>query len=149
MPKPPPKLPKIPPLELDGFALDIDLYLGKEYNDIQEAAVELPSIIEWLNWQNQITLEWKIRTKALIERTEAQAYFDLKNGDFQRKGYGDKATEDALKRAVALNPEVCDLAEQYAVYSARVDRLANLQRSLQSKLELVRSTEATKRLVAM
>jgi hypothetical protein len=148
MPKTAPKLPKIPPLELDGFSLDVNYYVTKEYNDIQEAAVELPAIIEWLNWQNQIAIESKIRTKSQIDRSEAQAYFDLKNGGFQRKGYGDKATEDALKRAVALDEASAQLAEDFAVYSALVDRLTNVQRSLQFKLELVRSTEATKRMVA-
>lgn len=140
-----PKLPKIPPIELDGFSLDVNYYVTKEYRDIGEAVIELPAVVEWLNYQNQIALETKISLKAQIDRTEAQAYFDLKNGDFQRKGYGDKATEDALKRAVCLDREVEKLTEQYAIYAALVDRLSNIQRSLSFKLELVRSNEATRR----
>lgn len=145
MPKRLPELPKTPPLDLDGFQLDVDYYTKKEYADISEAAIELPAIVEWLNWQTQIAIETKLTLKAKIERSEAIAYFSLKNGDFQRKGYGDRATEDALKHAVCLDDDVTQLNEDYAVYAALVDRLTNVQRSLQFKLELVRSTEATNR----
>ena len=140
-----PELPQIPPIVLDGYTLDVNYYMTKEYLDIGEASIEIPAIVEWLNWQYQIALESKIMAKVRLERTEAQAYFDLKGGEFQRKGYGDKATEEALKRAVNLNDEVVQLNEDYAVYAALAERLSNVQRSLQFKLELVRSTEATKR----
>lgn len=140
-----PPLPKIPPLELDGFSLDLQYYVQKEYVDIGEAAIELPSIIEWLNYQHQIALEMKMRQKAALERTEATAYFNLKSGDYQSLGYGDKPTADALKAAVSLNPDVQELNEDIAVWSALEDRLERVTRSLTSKLELVRSSEATRR----
>ena len=68
------------------------------------------------------------------------------NSEAQKKiDEANKATEEALKRAVNLNDEVVQLNEDYAVYAALAERLSNVQRSLQFKLELVRSTEATKR----
>ena len=143
--KPAPSLPRIPPLELNGYSFDVQHYLNREYMDIQDASVELPSVIEWLNYQTQIYMESKMATKAALEREEAQAYFALKGGEFQRKGYGDKTTEDALKRAVDLDEGVIKLKEDLAVYSPLVERLIRIQQSLQFKLELVRSSEATRR----
>lgn len=141
----PPTLPNVPKLELDGFALDVTYYVQKEYVDIAEAAIELPSIIEWLNYQSQLNNEAKMLTKAKLERVEAKVFFDLKDGEYQRLGYGDKPSIDALNRAVALNEEVIALKDDLAVYDALVDRLRNLQRSLMAKLDLVRSSEATRR----
>jgi len=141
----PPKLPRIPPLNLDGFELNVQYYVQKEYGDIAVAAVELPSIIEWLNWQHQIALEMKLRKKAELERVEAQVYFELKGGDFQSRGYGDKATGDALHAAVVLDERVIDLNEDIAVWCALEDRLERISRSLTAKLDLVRSSEATRR----
>lgn len=143
--KKPPPLPSIPPVVLDGFELDVQYYVQQEYADIQEAAVELPAIIEYLNWQTQIHIESKVSVEAKLERTEAKVYFDLKAGEFQRLGYGDKLTEESLKKAVALNDEVIALKDEVGVYAGWVERLRNLQRSLQFKLELVRSSEATRR----
>jgi len=141
----PPKLPRIPPLNLDGFDLDVGYYVQKEYLDIAEAAVELPSIVEWLNWQHQVALEMKLRKKFELERVEAQVYFELKGGDFQKRGYGDKATGDAINAAVALDERVGELNEDIAVWYALEDRLDGISRSLTAKLDLVRSSEATRR----
>ena len=140
-----PVLPKIPPIVLDGYELQVQHYVQKDYADIAVAAVELPSIIEWLNWQTQVHIEQKMMTKALLERVEARAYFELKGGEFGRKGYGEKVTEDGLKRAVALDEEVIRLNDEVAIYTGWVERLSNIQRSLQFKLDLVRSSEATRR----
>lgn len=113
--------------------------------DIGDAAIELPAIIEWLNFQHQIALEMKMRQKAALERTEAETYFNLKGGEYQSLGYGDKPTADALKAAVVLDPRVQELNEDIAVWSALEDRLEKIARSLTAKLELVRSSEATRR----
>lgn len=143
--KKPPPLPKIPPIVLDGFSLDVDYYVKKEYIDISDAADELPSVIEWLNFQWQLQKEQRGLKEAELERAEAQTYFDLKDGDFQRKGYGDKPTDKALGYAIDLNQKVTELKEDIAILSALADRLLNTQRSLQFKLDLVRSSEATRR----
>ena len=140
-----PELPSIPPLKLDGFSLDLQYYVRKDYNAIEIAAVELPSIIEWLNWQHQVALEMKFRKKAELERIEATVYFELKGGDFQSKGYGDKPTETAIQAAVVLDERVIEVNEDLAVWSALEDRLERSARSLTGKFELVRSSEATRR----
>lgn len=141
-----PKLPTIPPMALDGFTLDVQYYIRKEYTDISEAAVELPSIIEWLNYQTQLNSEAKLMARAKLERTEAVVYYELReDGGFQQRGYGAKPTEKGLEMAVTLDDRIAELREDLAIYTALVDRLINLQRSLTFKLELVRSSEATRR----
>lgn len=143
--KKPPRLPTIPPVTLDGYELDVQYYVQQEYLDISQAAVELPTIIEYLNWQTQIHIEAKMSKKAELERVEARVWFELKNGEFQRLGYGDKPTEKAMDHAVALNEDVIALKDEIGIFSGWVERLSNIQRSLQFKLELVRSSEATRR----
>ena len=54
-------------------------------------------------------------------------------------------TEANLEKAVHLEDSVVKVHESYAVLYGWVRRLQNLQMSLQSKLELIRSTEATRR----
>lgn len=141
----PPALPPIPPLNLGGFNLDIEYYVRKEYDDIATAAVELPSIIEWLIYQHQLALEMKLRKKSELERIEAAAYFELKSGEFRSLGYGDKPTESALQAAVVLDNRVIEVNEDIAVWSALEDRLDRSARTLTGKFELVRSSEATRR----
>ena len=138
-------LPDLPPLELDGFSLDIQYYLTKEYIEIGLAAIELPALIETLNWQGQGNSETLMRKKAELGRAEAEAYFYMKGGGYQKSGYGDKSTDKGIEYAVRLDTKVIRLEDEVAILTAYVDRLKNLMRSLQSKLELVRSTEATRR----
>lgn len=140
-----PTLPKLEPVELEGYKLDLQYFFTKEYREIGEASIELPSVIEWLNFQLQGQIESKHRKKAELERAEATSYLGLKNGGFTRQGYGDKPTEVALDHAVKLDADVTRLNEELAIITGWVDRLYNLQKSLQFKLELVRSNEATRR----
>jgi hypothetical protein len=141
----PPKLPVLEPISLNGFSLNIQYYLAQEYEDIGEACAELPAIIEWVNSELQALLEQKIIKKQQIKEVEARVFFDLKGGEFQRLGYGEKATETALEHAIVLNDGVQAVHREFAVLSGWVNRLSCLLGSLQSKLDLVRSSEATKR----
>lgn len=141
-------LPTIPAIELDGYTLDVGSFLAKEYLEIGEASIELPTVIEWLNLQLQSMIESKHKLKADLGRVEATAFFALKQGKFQQLGYGDKPTETAVAHAVNLDPDVARISDDLAVVTGWVERLTNLQRSLQHKLELVRSVEATRRTVA-
>lgn len=140
-----PVLPELPAIELEGFTLEISHYLMKEYIDIGEAATELPALIENLNYQAQCNTESLMRKEAELGRVMAEIYFSLKNGGFQRAGYGEKTTEDALKMAIKLDPKVQELQEDVAIRTGWSDRLKNLMKTFQFKLELVRSTEATRR----
>ena len=55
-------------------------------------------------------------------------------------------TEDALKHAVALQPAVDEAAAEYAHQKQQVDWFGATIEAFQAKLELVRSSEATKRM---
>src|ERR1051326_4693325 len=108
--------PPLEPLNYGGFSLDLDYYLSHDYIDIGEAASELPPIIEWVNGWLQDLTERKIIQKQLVEQVEARAYFELKGGMFESKGYGTtKPSEEALKRAVQLDERVIEAHEKYAI----------------------------------
>lgn len=140
-----PILPKLPNLILMDQTIDLNYFLGREYVDIAEAAIQLPTLIEILNYTCQVNKENLLRAEAALSRQRAETYFYLKQGGFQSEGYGEKPTEEAIKMAVQLNPKVQELLEDIAIYSAWDDRYRNMMRTFQFKLELVRSTEATRR----
>ena len=139
-----PELPSIGKLRLGEDEIDLDYYFGKEYMDIVDASQQIPALIEWVNARLQEMLEARIVTKQKIKRAEAEAYFDLRSGTFLERGYG-KLTDRSLERAVALEPKVEKVHDDYAVLSGWVSRLQNLLSSFQAKLDLVRSSEATRR----
>lgn len=138
------ELPKLDVIKLGGYSLDVNFYLRYEYTDISEACEELPAIIEWVNIQLQDLTEQLLIKKQEIKKVEAGAFFDLRGGRFLECGYG-KMTDASVEKAVHLEEPVIKVHEEYAIIYAWVSRLRNLQTSLQSKLELIRSTEATRR----
>jgi len=144
-----PTLPILAELELDGQKLDISYYLSHDYDDISAAANELPSVIEWINERHSALMEAKLVKKAEIDEAEATAYFALNGaGDDNFEGnYAGKKTEASLAHAVAIDPAVKRAKREYANISAWTTRLAGLMNSLQSRLELLRSSEATRRKV--
>jgi polyhydroxyalkanoate synthesis regulator phasin len=139
------EIPPLPTINLGGWVLDVTYWLNKEYTDIGQATVELPQLIEHINYHVQLQVEDKLKAEGELSRAEAKAYFALKQGEFIRKGHGDKPTEQALKYAISLDEEVIKLANEVAELTGWTERLRNLARTLQSKLELVRSNEATRR----
>ena len=139
-------LPRISSIELGGAPLDIDYLLTTEFVDIREAASVLPPVIEWINDNLQSYNEQRILKKQEVKEAEAQAYMDLRNGLFVERGYG-KLTETALEHAVVLEEGVKKAHREFATLSAWCTRLENLMRALQMKMELTRSSEATRRLV--
>jgi len=141
-----PELPPLSAFELDGYTLNLGRYLGRDYADVADACAELPAVNEWINEKLQGYVEMLHVTKAELEEAEAVAYFELRKGAFA-DDYGGKQTEDSLKRAVALDPEVKKLVRSVAVLSGWCTRLRGMQESLGMKLDLVRSSEATRRQV--
>lgn len=139
------ELPELGKITLEGFTLDLDYYLTKPYEDISEASEELPALIEWVNSQLQAVVEQKIISKQRIKGAEARAYFDIRRSGLEELGYAGKETEASVERAVALNNQVSEAYSSFAVLSGWVIRLTNLLISLQSKLDLLRSAEATRR----
>lgn len=137
-------LPKLHPIDLDGYSLDVDYYLKHDYIDVQEATQELPAIIEWVNVQRQVLLEQKVTKKQELKEVEARAYFDLRGGLFEERGFG-KMTEVALEHAVALDENVKKEHRDFAVLVGWLSRLSTLLDALQCKLDLTRTSEATRR----
>lgn len=144
----PASLPPIAPiLGFDGRKLDIQLYLEEDYADVSDAAREIPAVMEWLNELRQAYQEDRDRLKSDLEVAEARAYFDLKGtgeGNFQAN-YQCKPTEEGLKMAIALDATSRKLRDQLTTTSAMVGRLSGTLASLQAKVELIRSSEATRR----
>lgn len=138
------KIPRLGKIELDSFSLDLDYFFGHEYDEIGQASIELPAVIEWVNSQLQGLTENKIIAKQRIKEVEAETYFNFRRGGFEGS-YPGKPTDAAVERAVALSDKVRAAYERYAVLTGWVDRLTRLTFSLQAKLDLVRSSEATRR----
>ena len=90
--------------------------------------------------------EQRIAKKQEINEVEARAYMDLRGGLFEERGYG-KLTEKALDHAVALEETVRKVHREFATLSSWCNRLEHLMSALQMKIELTRSSEATRRLV--
>src|SRR4051812_43907232 len=88
-------------LELSGQSVDLNYYLTQDYDDIGQAAAELPNLVEWVNGQLQVLFEDKLNCEQQLKEAEATAYFDLKGGTYATL-YGGKVTEKGLDHAVML-----------------------------------------------
>jgi hypothetical protein len=136
-------LPTLDPIKLQGYELNVDYYLKKDYNDISIASEELPALIEWVNMLVQLYTEKKLITKQEIKEIEAEAFNRLETDP----DFTGKKTDTNLSRQLVLQEDVKKAHRRYAVLVGWCGRLINLQFSLQSKLDLVRSTESTRRKV--
>jgi len=158
MSKPKTKLPRLepPPDEhqitirrLEPFgpgqdSIDLAYYLSQDYVDIQQATAEMPAAIEWVNEMAQRMYEQRLNLATALAEERAKVFFDMRRGRLETD-YGGKPTEAALDHAIALNDEVQDLERQLNVAKGWVKRLAGVQLTLLTKLDLIRSSEATRR----
>jgi hypothetical protein len=140
-----PQLPDITPIELDGFRLDVHYYLVKDYEDIASASIELPAVTEWINSKLQSLTEQKLKKEDQVKELEAEAWFYLTAGGFEDLHYGGRKNAHALLMGTRLDPKVKKAKNELATLAAWCQRLYNVMTSLQAKLELVRSAEATRR----
>jgi hypothetical protein len=139
-------LPKLHTIDLDGYKLDIDYFLKTHYVSVHSANAELPSIIEWVNEMLQIAVEKKHMAKAELKQAEGNAFHDLRDEEkFRQAGFVGKTTEKAIDHAIPLMSSVMEANQKYARAAGWVSRLVNTLISLQAKLDLVRTTEATRR----
>jgi hypothetical protein len=139
-------LPKLDKIELGEYALDIDYFLKTDYQGGAAASKEIPAIIEWVNSELQIAIEKKIITKQAMKKAAGAAFLDLRGPAlWERRGYAGKQTEGAIEAAVNQEDSVTEATETFAYWSGLVSRLNNTLISLQAKLDLVRTTEATRR----
>jgi len=137
------ELPFLESINLQGYDLKIDLYLKKDYSDISVASEELPALIEWVNTLVQVYTEEKLIKKQEIKEIEARAYNRLEADP----NFTGKKTDTNLTRQTVLQEDVMKAHRRFARISGWTARLINLQIALQSKLDLVRSTESTRRKV--
>lgn len=144
MSKAPQNLPKLGTLQFNDYTLDLDYWMGMEFGDFSQAAHELPIISEWLNDLLQYYVATEIVEYRKVKQLEAETYFRLRNGDFTRL-YGDKMTEKALEYAVELDKDLIAAVESYATAKAWTVRLRNTISVLNAKLDMLRTSEATRR----
>jgi hypothetical protein len=128
----------------DDEKIDLNYYFTQEYSDIGQAAAELPNLIEWCNWKGQLAYEDKLNAEQELATAEANAFFDLKKGLFEDL-YGLKPTDAALKHAVNKDEGVIEAWQKLNRAAGWVRRFTALQNSLATKLDLIRSSEATRR----
>jgi hypothetical protein len=140
-----PPIPEVPSIELDGFRLDVSYFLRKDYEDIATASIELPAIIEWVNSKLQSLTEQRMRKEDSVKELEAEAWFWLQNGGWEDNNYAGRKNAHALLMGCRLDPKVKKARGELATLAAWTQRLYNVMTSLQAKLELVRSAEATRR----
>jgi hypothetical protein len=141
-----PDLPRlIDKIEIKGQSLDIGQYLSKPFEDIREASLELPAVIASLGEERGNCVERFINAERAWRKAEAVAYFALKGGQFVARGYGEKMTEEAVKRALELDTGVEKAAAMYAHRKKRLDQITETISALKLKLDLVRSSETTRR----
>jgi hypothetical protein len=134
------------PVKLDSkYTFDVEYYLTHEFADIVEASEEIPAAVEWVNANLQTMIEDKIVAKQAIKEAEAEAYINLRSGRFPELYPDVKPTEEAVKHAVALDARVKAAHKEFAVLQGWVSRLQGLMLTLQSKLDMIRSSEATRR----
>ena len=137
---------KIKRVKLGGVYIDVHELMTKEYPDVGEAATELPAHIEYVSAELQSMVLSKLNLKQQIKSKSAQLYFKFRNPEnWTAEGYAGKPTDKGVEQAIELDAERAKIIEQFNSTSGWVIRLSNLLQSLQLKLDLVRTTEATKR----
>jgi hypothetical protein len=139
-------VPVLRALKIGDEKVDLNYLLNSPFEDIREACECIPAAMGYIGDVRSRMVERMLMADKTWKESEAKAYFSLRNGRFQAEGYGDKMTEEALKRAVELDPTVREWAEKYANYKRNVEWLNDTIQALRYKIELVRSSETTRRL---
>lgn len=137
------EIPKLAPINGDIIALDPDYWFRKRYQEVGEAASELPTVVEYINESIQRAMIYTADAKADVERIEAETYTRLRK-DWNTI-YAEKMTEKALEMAIAMDQNLADAKHNFSVLKSYVSRLQNMQENLRMKLESMRSVEATRR----
>lgn len=138
-----PALPELSKIDNDIIVIDPDFWFRKRFDDIQQAASELPVVIEYINESLQRASIHASRAKRDLQTLEAETYTRLRQG--WGNTYAEKMTEKALDMVVLQDAPLSEAQENYSVLKSYVTRLANMQENLRSKLDMLRSVEATRR----
>jgi len=138
-----PELPVLEKIENDIIVLNPEYFFKKRYEDVMEAANELPVVIEYINESLQRAAIAASDAKRDLAAMEAETYTALRQ-DWSTK-FAEKMTEKALEMAVLQDKDLSEVARNYSVLKSYVSRLSNMQENLRMKLDMLRSVEATKR----
>lgn len=138
-------VPKLADIKVGDNSLDLDHLLNSEFEDVREASEQLPAAIAWLGYNRGYAHEQLTIKEQEWNEAEARAYFELRNGGFLERGYGDKMTEESLKKGVYLDPQVKAAALAYAEAKRWLEVYNSTIEALMAKLDLVRTSEATRR----
>lgn len=144
-----PPVPLLSVLTIDGETIDLDYLLNAPYEDVSEAAEKLPGAISWMNDKRADAYEQLALATRKHKEEQARQYFELREGGFEERGLGGKVTETALKMAVMLEPSVIAAATIMESWDARLMRVTGQIEAVQAKLDLVRTSEATRRRLQM
>jgi hypothetical protein len=139
-------VPVLTAFKAGGQRLDIEAILNAPYEDVGEAAAAIPAAIGWLGYQEGQAKARVVNTDFHLKKAWAKEYFALKGGEFVSRGHGEKMTEEALKHAVALSPEVEKAVEAHAAAEKDAKWLSRTIDALSAKMELLRTVEATRRM---
>lgn len=143
--KPPPRTftpPKLEALVLNEQTLDINYLFS--VSDIEDAEECIPVSLEWINDAHQRYLEEKTALKEEVKQAEAQAFVNFKSEGLGQFGIS-KVTDASLAHCIHLDEQVKKIHKKYAVIVGWVSRLEVLQENLRTKLEAIRTAEATRR----
>lgn len=142
-----PELPVLKPLVFEDYTLDINYYLRADYHDTLAAQKELPIIVEYVNQMYQEAFRAKLQWEDHESQAVAQAYKRLKDPDeWASAGLQGRITEEAVKHAINLDSTVIEYRANIAHFVALTSRLRGTMENLKIKLDLLRSSEATRRL---
>lgn len=139
-------VPVLKSYEAGDVKVDLSAILNAPYEDISEAAEAIPGWIGWFGYQKGMAIEALLNSEFAWKQAEATQYFELKNGAFVTQGFGEKPTEAALEKAVNLTDPVKAAADEYAACKRHLEWISSTIEALKAKLELVRSSEATRRM---
>lgn len=143
------KLPSLAKISHGQTVLDIEYYLRQDYENIQLANEEIPHLICWLGEVRGWAFKRAMDAEGAWDKAKASAYFALKNGgEFQSRGYGEKPTEEAIKHAIQLDPIVRECALSYSEFKRRLLHVEETIGCLKLKIDLIRSSETTRRINA-
>ncbi len=140
-----PPVPRLSKFVIDGETIDLDYLLTTEFEEVAEAAEKLPGAIAWLNWKRADASEQVDISERQFKEEEARQYFELRNGAFEERNYGGKMTDKAVALAVRLEQSVINKAREWEIWRAHLLRITGQIEALQAKLDLVRTSEATRR----
>jgi hypothetical protein len=131
-------LPPLDPITIDGFTLDVNHYLTEPYDDIGQASIELPTILEWINTKRQNMYVLEANIKQQIEKHESKLFL--------------RYCSDGVKRtAKHIDYMLCDDEDIAALQSDLNEtrgwnlRLENLGTIIRQKIDMLRSAESTRR----